>query len=67
RRNPVLFGRGHFAEIAELAVGDVGARAFLKRHPELVTEVACDDTGDPADIDTPADLERLRRAGDAAR
>jgi nicotine blue oxidoreductase len=67
RRNPVLFAAEHFAEIAELAVGDVGARAFLRRHPELVTEVPCDGIGDPADIDTPADLERLRAvAGEAA-
>ena len=60
RRNPVLIGRRHFAGVAELAVGDVGARAYMKAHPELVTEVPCDAHGDPADIDTPADLERLR-------
>ncbi|PZG12318.1 nucleotidyltransferase family protein [Nonomuraea aridisoli] len=59
RRNPVLIGREHFAGVAELAVGDVGARPYLKAHPELVTEVACDAYGDPADIDTPADLDLL--------
>ncbi|MFI6923759.1 NTP transferase domain-containing protein [Nonomuraea spiralis] len=57
RRNPVLIGREHFAGVAELAAGDVGARPYLKAHPELVTEVACDEHGDPADIDTPRDLE----------
>ncbi|MFF4987185.1 NTP transferase domain-containing protein [Streptosporangium saharense] len=62
RRNPVLVAREHFAEAAALAVGDVGARAFLRARPELVVEVACDDVGDPADIDTPADLEAWRRA-----
>ncbi|MEU6730535.1 nucleotidyltransferase family protein [Nonomuraea wenchangensis] len=59
RRNPVLIAREHFAEVAERAVGDVGARAFIKAHPELVTEVPCDGHGDPADIDTPQDLALL--------
>jgi nicotine blue oxidoreductase len=59
RRNPVLIAREHFAEVAERAVGDVGARPFLRAHPELVTEVPCDEHGDPADIDTPQDLAHL--------
>ncbi|MEV5890993.1 nucleotidyltransferase family protein [Nonomuraea fuscirosea] len=60
RRNPVLIAREHFAEVSALAVGDVGARPFMKARPELVTEVACDEHGDPADIDSPQDLDRLR-------
>ncbi|MEV0147772.1 MULTISPECIES: nucleotidyltransferase family protein [unclassified Nonomuraea] len=63
RRNPVLLSRRDFAEVARLAVGDAGARPFLTAHPELVTGVPCDGLGDPADIDTPADLERLSRDG----
>ncbi|MFC7587485.1 NTP transferase domain-containing protein [Nonomuraea antimicrobica] len=59
RRNPVLISRTHFAGVAELAVGDVGARPYLKAHPELVTEVPCDEHGDPADVDTPDDLDLL--------
>ncbi len=59
RRNPVLLARQHWDAIASLAVGDVGARPFLRTHPELVTPVACDGTGSPADIDTPEDLRLL--------
>jgi nicotine blue oxidoreductase len=61
-RNPVLISREHFAEVAELAVGDVGARPFLRRHPELIVKVPCDDAGDPADIDTARDLAALLAA-----
>jgi nicotine blue oxidoreductase len=59
-RNPVLVGREHFAEVSEAAVGDVGARDFLRAHPQLVTPVACDDVAAPDDVDTPDDLDRLR-------
>ena len=33
-RNPVLLAREHWAEVGRLAVGDVGARAFLSAYPE---------------------------------
>ena len=46
-RNPVLLAREHWAEVAALAVGDVGARPFLVAHPDLVTLVECGDTGRP--------------------
>jgi len=55
-RNPVLIAREHFAAVAEAAVGDVGARDFLRAHPELVIKVPCDDVAAPDDIDTPEDL-----------
>jgi CTP:molybdopterin cytidylyltransferase MocA len=58
-RNPVLLGREHWAGVIALAVGDAGARPFLRAHPDLVTSVECGDTGRPDDLDTPADLERL--------
>lgn len=60
-RNPVLIAAAHFAAVRESAVGDVGARAFLRAHPELVTKVPCDDVAAPDDIDTPEDLAALRR------
>jgi CTP:molybdopterin cytidylyltransferase MocA len=59
-RNPVLLAREHWAGVSRLAVGDVGARAYLALHPELVTPVECGDVADPADIDTPDELERFR-------
>jgi CTP:molybdopterin cytidylyltransferase MocA len=58
-RNPVLIARAHWAAVTELATGDEGARPFLRAHPGLVTLVECGDTGQPDDIDTPADLDRI--------
>jgi nicotine blue oxidoreductase len=58
-RNPVLVAREHWPEVIALAVGDQGARAFLRSRPELVTLVECGDIGRPDDIDTAADLERI--------
>jgi nicotine blue oxidoreductase len=58
-RNPVLLDRRTWEEVARLAEGDVGARPFLRAHPELVTLVECGDVAAPDDVDTPADLTRL--------
>jgi len=60
-RNPVLISREHWPEVVALAAGDVGARPFLRAHPELVTRVECADTGRPDDIDSPEDLARVEK------
>ena len=56
RGNPVLLGRAHWAEALALT-GDEGARVLLRRYGP--TEVPCDGTGTPTDIDTPEDLAAL--------
>jgi CTP:molybdopterin cytidylyltransferase MocA len=58
-RNPVLLARDHWPGVLALAAGDVGARPYLRAHPELVTAVECGDIGRPDDIDTPVDLARV--------
>ena len=59
RGHPVLFGRAHWAGIAETATGDRGARAYLRAHEPAITLVECGDVAQPYDIDTTADLIHL--------
>jgi CTP:molybdopterin cytidylyltransferase MocA len=54
--HPVLLARGAWEAVAADAVGDRGARAWLRAHRDLVLDVPCDGTGDPRDVDVPADL-----------
>lgn len=54
--HPVLLGRPHWDAIRAHASGDMGARAYLRGRSD-VHEVDCTGTGDPSDIDTPADLQ----------
>ncbi|TDC88945.1 nucleotidyltransferase family protein [Actinomadura sp. 7K507] len=60
-RNPVLLRAAHLAGAAEAAVGDMGARGYLRANPERVTHVPCDDVAAPDDIDTPEDLAAMAR------
>jgi CTP:molybdopterin cytidylyltransferase MocA len=61
--NPVRLAAGIWPEVCELAVGDVGARAWMRAHPDQVVGIACDDLGDDHDVDTPEDLSRLGGSG----
>ncbi len=58
-RNPALFAREVWPLLLRELSGDEGARVIIRRYPELVTEVRCDDVADPADVDTVEDLRRL--------
>ncbi|MGH3314043.1 MAG: nucleotidyltransferase family protein [Streptomyces sp.] len=61
RGHPVLFGAEHWAGVAAAASGDQGARGYLHARAAAIELVECADVADPADIDTPADLQRLHR------
>ncbi len=66
RGNPVLFASRFLAEMQEIA-GDTGARHLIGAYPELVAEVAMDETdaghGVLLDVDTPEALAALKEAG----
>ena len=62
RGHPVLLDRTIWSRVSQLAVGEQGARAFIRAHPDIATDVACDDAGAPDDIDEPSDLARVERA-----
>jgi molybdenum cofactor cytidylyltransferase len=66
RGNPVLFASRFLAEMQEIA-GDVGARYLIGEYPELVAEVAMDETaaghGVLLDVDTPEALAALKNTG----
>jgi len=56
RGHPVGFSAKFRGELESLH-GDEGARSILKRYPDEVVFLECDDSGILADIDTPADLK----------
>jgi nicotine blue oxidoreductase len=53
RGHPVLLGREHWSGVAALAVGDTGARPYLRRHAAAVRVVPCADVADDRDLDFP--------------
>ncbi|MGI5348103.1 nucleotidyltransferase family protein [Streptomyces sp. CA-250714] len=60
RGHPVLLGAAHWEGVARSAQADAGARDYLRERQDELTLVECADIADPADIDTPDDLHRLR-------
>jgi CTP:molybdopterin cytidylyltransferase MocA len=61
-RNPVLLDRGVWERAMASALGDQGARAFLRdAYDARIVEVPCDGTGSPADLDTPEELAAVSR------
>jgi molybdenum cofactor cytidylyltransferase len=63
RGHPVIFGAQYFAELSRLA-GDTGARRILSSARDQVVDIDVDDVGVLADVDTPADWERIRASFD---
>ncbi|MET8681561.1 nucleotidyltransferase family protein [Streptomyces sp. NPDC004647] len=59
RGHPVLFGADRWPEVIASAVGDRGARGYLRAHEGEITLVDCSDIASPEDIDTPEDLRLL--------
>ncbi|PRW62904.1 nucleotidyltransferase family protein [Actinopolyspora mortivallis] len=55
RGHPVLLGRRHWDGVAERALGDRGARDYLRER--TVTLVPCEDVASGEDVDRPADLD----------
>ena len=56
RGHPVLLGREHWPDVVAAATGDAGARKYLAGRGDVV-EVDCTGIGDPADVDTPEQLD----------
>ncbi|QFZ21989.1 nucleotidyltransferase family protein [Saccharothrix syringae] len=52
--HPVLIGADHWAGVSAAAVGDAGARDYLRARGAV--DVPCGDVADGADVDRPGDL-----------
>lgn len=51
--HPVLLGGRHWRGVSRRAVGDVGARPYLRGNAERVVNVECGDIADGTDLDVP--------------
>jgi nicotine blue oxidoreductase len=56
--HPVLLGRQHWAGVGASAVGDRGARPYLRANADRVRRIPCDDVADGTDIDRPYPPDR---------
>jgi CTP:molybdopterin cytidylyltransferase MocA len=61
-RTPVVLDSSLWPSVSQGAVGEMGARWFLRSRPELVTLVDCGDVGEASDMDAPTDLPALEAA-----
>lgn len=61
RGNPVLFDRRMFIELTRMQ-GDEGGRSLLQKYKNLCRPVPTECSGVIMDIDTPADLDAMRRS-----
>jgi molybdenum cofactor cytidylyltransferase len=57
--HPVIFDRAVFDELRR-APGDTGAKTVVRAHEHELVNVAVEDEGSVADVDTKEDYERLR-------
>jgi nicotine blue oxidoreductase len=57
--HPIFLHADSWPGVTELARGERGARPYLDANSDRVVNVPCDGLGNPTDVDTPADLERL--------
>jgi molybdenum cofactor cytidylyltransferase len=62
RGHPVGFSVVHKQALLQLT-GDEGARAIVKRHPDAVKLLSCEDIGVISDIDTLEDIEKAKQLG----
>lgn len=53
RNYPMVFGRRHWAAIADLGNAEGGARAYLLAHRDEVVDISCDSAADPTKVDSP--------------
>jgi molybdenum cofactor cytidylyltransferase len=65
RGNPVLLDRSVFPEVMALR-GDVGCRAIFGNHLDAIVKVPVMDVGVLLDLDSQADIERLKRFSQGA-
>lgn len=54
--HPVVFDLDAARSAAALALGDEGAREYLRTHPDLIDAIDISESSDAADLDTPQDL-----------
>jgi molybdenum cofactor cytidylyltransferase len=60
KTTPVIFPRSLFSELMQ-ETGDIGGRNVLKRHADLVVELEMGQQYDDTDLDTPEDLDKIRK------